>query len=248
MSKDQIGDMTPKFYGGRTKTDIEKSLEAEIQQLKAGLARAVNILRWIDAENGKVECACDVSVGYYCQPCCIKREISDPLGAQAYEEVQQLKADNQELKDILDGKDAEIKQLYQNQKISGGTWFRNLTAEKEVLEKRVKELELLLNPANLTVFAILDSENIKKEQVWPFLVAAGQGCISGAVDNWPQLKPSLRWAREYIVALEAKLEKAMKVVEAAQESDCCVTYDMTHTCGKKELNKALLAFKQEGEE
>src|SRR3990167_6870373 len=78
--------MSPKFYGGRTKTDIEKSLEAKIQQFKAGLAKAVNILRWIDAENGKVECVCDVSVGYYCQPCCIKQASLDPLGLAAYEE------------------------------------------------------------------------------------------------------------------------------------------------------------------
>jgi hypothetical protein len=46
-----------------------------------------------------------------------------------------------------------------------------------------------------------------KADVWPdmltFLQMAGRGCISGAVADWPQLKPACKWAAEQIAKLNA---------------------------------------------
>lgn len=63
----------------------------------------------------------------------------------------------------------------------------------------------LLNPEKLTAFSLLESKNIKKEMVWSFILAAGSGCISGSVENWPQLKPAIRWSMEHIQKLEAQV-------------------------------------------
>ncbi len=34
-----------------------------------------------------------------------------------------------------------------------------------------------------------------------FLSQAGQGCISGNIIDWPQLKPACKWAAEEIIKL-----------------------------------------------
>ena len=158
MSKDQIGDMTPKFYGGRTKTDIEKSLEAEIQQLKAGLARAHNCIEVLYQEQ-----TAHTPMYSHSQEAIDKAKfiLSDPLGVQAYEEVQQLTADNQELKDVLDGKDAEIESLKiyiekRNTEIAGEVF--NLQSQKGAL---IKECETLKTALDFAKGAIMDAVSLE---------------------------------------------------------------------------------------
>src|SRR3990167_9189627 len=172
-----------------SKESTENIYVREIQQLKAGLGRCFEaMLQYHDPS----ECN-HLRQGLNMQ---MRKEpmhelLSDPLGLAAYEEAQQLRADNQELKDILDGKDVEISKLktilhvreqekevlqkrvdeIDAEECEVITAYETCRFEKEALEKRVKELEdyskywgldvlerkikefeLLLNPANLTVF------------------------------------------------------------------------------------------------
>lgn len=80
-------------------------------------------------------------------------------------------------------------------------------------------LEAALNPANLNVFDMMKAEEIKKEQVWPFILAAGHGCISGQVSEWPQIKPSFRWAQHHIESIESALKVAKEALEEIDKAE-----------------------------
>ncbi|MFA6132487.1 MAG: hypothetical protein WC869_00570 [Phycisphaerae bacterium] len=47
----------------------------------------------------------------------------------------------------------------------------------------------------------LKSPSAAERDLMAFLESAGQGCISGNVADWPQLKPACRWAAEEIKRL-----------------------------------------------
>lgn len=49
------------------------------RELEAEYKKCIDLLRWIQAESGKVECYCDASVGHYCIPCCIPARLSAGL-------------------------------------------------------------------------------------------------------------------------------------------------------------------------
>lgn len=104
------------------------------------------------------------------------------------------------------------------------TWFSLVIDNvKEALDSRDTLLASLrrerdearnaLNPAKLSVFDMIRAEEITKEQVWPFILAAGHGCISGSVSEWPQLKPAIRWSQHEIERLESRLVEAQAEVE-----------------------------------
>ncbi len=46
-----------------------------------------------------------------------------------------------------------------------------------------------------------------------FLEQAGQGCISGNVIEWPQLKPACKWAAEEINRLRGEATDSRSTVE-----------------------------------
>lgn len=56
-----------------------------------------------------------------------------------------------------------------------------------------------------------------------FLESAGSGCISGRVDEWPQLKPACKWAADRIHELKAANHNANKLLaEAADEAQAII--------------------------
>jgi len=84
------------------------------------------------------------------------------------------------------------------------TWSdttEQLMKENIDLKKRVDDLEA-------------SQADVKhKDQVWPFLEAASRGCISGNINEWPQLKPALKWSFETIRNLQSRLDLAKEALE-----------------------------------
>lgn len=47
-----------------------------------------------------------------------------------------------------------------------------------------------------------------------FLEQAGQGCISGNIVEWPQLKPACKWAAEEIQKLTQEVDNLTDLAES----------------------------------
>ena len=66
-----------------------------------------------------------------------------------------------------------------------------------------------------------------------FLEQAGQGCVSGNINEWPQLKPACKYAIEEINKLRQETEKFRKQVMVLELSRECALDLLGDTSGKK---------------
>lgn len=65
----------------------------------------------------------------------------------------------------------------------------------------------------MTPASLIEPEEPTREQIWPFIIAAAAGCISGRISEWPQLKPAIKWAKKEIERLESEKEALQKRVQ-----------------------------------
>lgn len=64
--------------------------------------------------------------------------------------------------------------------------------------------------------AIKKSEPLGPDGLLTFLEAAGMGCVSGSISDWPQLKPACKWGAEQIKMLRRDLAAAREELRVAK--------------------------------